>query len=185
VLPLAFTLAACTGLSAPVVPSVVDNSKGEALATAGPAKLTGTGRNVNAFPLVNGSFTLTLRASDGNTGAVTGIYTGEATVSEHGTPTANLDIHITGASGIGSAVTAIEARGMRAFVDEGDFALTMTLNSSLTKSPLHVTVRGASSLSCSPLHRILVSMHGTDEARGGLIAMTLDLQHEVERTGCS
>jgi len=139
--------------------------------------------DVNTYPLVNGSFTLALRTDDGRVGTVTGTYTGEAVVSEHGTATATLNPQTTGASGIGSTVTAITADGSREFVDEGPFVLSLTLISSLTKSPLHSVVRGTSRLSCSPSHRIVVHMHGTDSARG-FLEITMDLQHEVERTGC-
>ena len=44
-------------------------------------------RTVNTYPLVNGSFTLALRTDDGRVGTVTGTYTGEAVVSEHGVAT--------------------------------------------------------------------------------------------------
>lgn len=112
-----------------------------------------------------------------------GTYSGQAIVSEHGARTATLELQITETSGIGSTITAVEAEGTRAFVDEGDFALSMVLTSSLTKSPLRVTVRGTSHISCSASHRIQVAMHGSDSVRG-FLDITADLQHEVERTGC-
>lgn len=139
---------------------------------------------MNTYPLVNGSFTLTLHADDGSVGTVTGTYTGEAIVAEHGTRTATLDLQTTGASGIGSTITAIAAEGSREFVDEGEFVLSLTLTSSLTKSPLRATVRGTSRLSCGSSHLIVVHMHGTDSVRG-FLEITMDLQHEVERTGCN
>jgi hypothetical protein len=180
---LALTLAACGGTEAPWAPSAVERAPNDVSAIGNPAALVATSRAVNTFPLVNGSFTLTLAASDGTVGTVKGTYSGEAIVSEHGVRTATLELQITQTTGIGSTITAIEAEGTRAFVDEGDFALSMLLTSSLTKSALRVTIRGTSHVSCSASHRIQVTMHGTDSARG-FLEVTADLQHEVERTGC-
>jgi len=179
---LAFAPAACSQMSAPLAPSEVAQSA-NAATVASPTRLSAMSRAVNTYPLVNGSFTLTLRADDGRVGTVTGTYTGEAIVSEHGSATATLDLQITETSGIGSTVTAIAAEGSREFVDEGPFVLSLTLTSSLTKSPLRATVKGTSRLSCSSSNLIVVHMHGTDWARG-FLEITADLQHEVERTGC-
>ena len=180
---VAFIPAACSGPSAPVAPSVVERPASD-VSLGHSTQLTGT-KVANTYPLVNGSFTLTLRAEDGRDGTVTGTYTGEATVSEHGMSTATLELQVTATSGIGSTITAIEASGTRAFVSEGDFALALRLTSSLTKSPLRVTFKGTSQLSCSTSHRVLVAMHGTDAPRGGFLEIAMDLQHEVEQTGCS
>ena len=182
-IPLALTLAACSGTEKPLAPSAIELAPSDLSSINNAAAFVTTSRMVNTFPLVNGSFTLTLLASDGSVGTVKGTYSGEAIVSEHGIRTATLALQITQTSGIGSTITAIEAEGTRAFVDEGDFALSMLLTSSLTKQALRVTVRGTSHLSCSASHRIQVTMHGTDSARG-FLEITADLQHEVERTGC-
>jgi hypothetical protein len=180
---LAFVSAACSQGAAPLAPSSVEQLS-DASRSGDPTRLSTTSRSVNTYPLVNGSFTLTLHADDGSVGTVTGTYTGEAIVAEHGTRTATLDLQTTGASGIGSTITAIAAEGSREFVDEGEFVLSLTLTSSLTKSPLRATVRGTSRLSCGSSHLIVVHMHGTDSVRG-FLEITMDLQHEVERTGCN
>ena len=181
--PLSLILSAYSGIGAPSAPSVVEHARSDTSAIGNPSTLVTTSRAVNTFPLVNGSFTLTLAASNGSVGTVKGTYSGEAVASEHGIGTAMLEVQITETTGIGSTITAIQADGTRAFVDEGDFALSMLLTSSLTKSPLRVTVRGMSHLSCSASHRIQVAMHETDSTRG-FLGITADLQHEVERTGC-
>ncbi len=181
---LTLTLSSCSGTATPMAPSVVEQLPSDVSVISKPTALVEPSREVNGFPLVNGAFTLTLSASDGSVGTVKGTYTGEAVVSEHGSRTATLELQITETSGIGSAVTAIEAEGTRAFIDEGDFALSLLLTSSLTKSPLRVTLRGTSHVSCSASHRILVTLHGTDSTRG-FLEITADLQHEVERTACS
>jgi hypothetical protein len=182
---LALTLSACSGTGAPVAPSAVEQAAGDASPISNPPAFLTTSRAVNTVPLVNGSFTLTLAASDGSVGTVKGTYAGDAVVSEHGSQTATLHLQITETSGIGSTISAIEAEGTRHFIDEGDFALSLLLTSSLTKSPLRVTLRGTSQVSCSASTppRILVTLHGTDSARG-FLEITADLQHEVERTGC-
>jgi len=165
-----------------MAPSAVEQAASDVSPIGNPAVLVETSRAVNTFPLVNGSFTLTLSASDGS-GTVKGTYTGEAAASEHGLRTATLDMQITETSGIGSTVTAIEADGTGAFIDEGPFAVSLVLTSTLTKSPLRVMVRGDSHVSCSASHRILVALHDTRSTRG-FLDTTADLQHEVERTGC-
>lgn len=180
---LALSLAACSGTRATLAPSAVEPVRSDTSEISNPSTLVTASRAVNTFPLANGSFALTLAASDGSVGTVKGTYSGEAIVSEHGMRTATLELQITETSGIGSTITAIEADGTRAFVDEGDFVLAMLVTSSLTKSALRVTVRGTSHLSCSASHRIQVAMHGTDSTRG-FLGVTADLQHEVERTGC-
>jgi hypothetical protein len=180
---LTLTLAGCSGTVAPIAPSVVELLPSEVSLISKPAALVETSREVNTFPLVNGSFTLTLSATDGSVGTVTGTYTGQAVVSQHGNGTVTLALQITQTSGIGSTIAAIEAEGTRSFIDEGDFALSLRLTSSLAKSPLRVTVRGMSHVSCSAAHRIRVTLHGTDSTRG-FLDITADLQHEVERTGC-
>jgi len=166
----------------PMAPSVVERLPTGA-SVSNPPALVALSQAVNTFPLVNGSFTLALSTSDGRVGTLQGTYTGEAAVSEHGNKSATLELQITGTSGIGATVTAIQGEGTRAFIDEGDFALSLLLTSSLTKSPLRVTLRGMSRVSCSASHRILLTLHGTDSTRG-FLDITADLQHEVGQTMC-
>ena len=180
---LALTLSACSGTAAPLAPSAVEQAPSDVSPISHPAALVTTSRTVNTVPLLNGSFTLTLAASDGSVGTVKGTYSGEAVVSEHGVPTATLQLQITETSGIGSTITAIEADGTRAFAGGGDFALSMLLTTSLTKSPVRVTLRGTSQVSCTALNKIQVTMHGTDSTRG-FLEITGDFQHEVGNAGC-
>jgi hypothetical protein len=179
---LTLTLPGCSGPAAPIAPSVVEQLPSDVSPISHPAALVETSRAVQTFPLMNGSFTLTLSASDGSVGTVKGTYTGKVVVSDNGNRAATLDLQITETSGIGSTITAIEAEGTRAFIDEGDFVLSLLLTSSLTKSPLRVTIRGTSQVSCSASH-ILVTLHGTDSTRG-FLEITADLQHEVGQAGC-
>lgn len=183
VISLVLTSAACAGTGPLSAPSAIEQAPSDLSAISHAAASLTPSRAVNTFPLVNGSFTIALAASDGSVGTVNGTYSGEATAPEHGVRTATLSLQITETSGIGSAITAIEADGTRAFIDEGDFALSILLTSSTKKSPLRVIVRGASHLSCSASHRIQVTMHGTDSTRG-FREITADLRHEVERSGC-
>ena len=150
---LALTLPGCSGATTPITPSVVEQLPSDVSPVNGPAAPLATSRAVNTFRLVNRSFTLTLSASDGSVGTVSGTYAGEAVVAEHGSRNATLELQITETSGIGSTITALTADGTRSFIDEGDFALSLLLTSSLTKSPLRVTVRGTSHVSCSASHR--------------------------------
>jgi hypothetical protein len=184
VISLSLTLPGCSGTVAPIAPSAVEQLPSDVSPISKPAALVETSRAIPTLLPVNGSFTLTLAASDGGVGTVKGTYAGNVAVSEHGSQTATLPLQITETSGIGSTITAIEAEGARHLIDEGDFALSLLLTSSLTKSPLRVTVRGTSQLSCSVSHLILVTLHGTDSTRG-FLEVTADLQHEVESgAGC-
>jgi hypothetical protein len=186
VVSLTLTLPGCSGAATPIAPSAVEQLPSDVSSISKPAALVETSRKDNTFPfpLVSGSFTLTLNAADGGVGTVKGTYGGEVVVSEHGSQTATLHLQITETSGIGSTISAIEAEGTRHFIDEGDFALSLLLTSSLTKSPLRVTIRGTSQLSCSASQLILVTLHGTDSTRG-FLEITADLQHEVEiGAGC-
>jgi len=183
VICLALIFPGCGGTATPMAPSAIEQLPNDISPISSPPAAFATSRAVNTFDLVNGSFTLTLSASDGSVGTVKGTYTGEALVAAHGSQTAILELQITETSGIGSTVTAIDADGTRAFIDEGDFALSLRLTSSLAKSPLRVTVRGTSHVSCSASHRIQVTLQGTDSTRGFLEA-TADLHHEVEQSAC-
>ena len=183
VISLALTLPGCGGRATPIAPSVVEPLPNDISPISSTPALIAASRAVNTFGLVNGTFTLTLTASDGSVGTVKGTYAGEAVVAAHGSQTATLQLQITETSGIGSTVTTIEADGTRAFIDEGEFALSMLLTSSLTKSPLRATVRGTSHVSCSASHRILVTLQGTDSTRG-FLEITADLHHEVEQSAC-
>jgi len=180
---LAVTLTGCSGSATPPAPSIVEQLPTDVSLTRSPAPLVATSQTVNTFPLVNGSFTFALTATDGSVGTLKGTYTGEAIVPAHGSKSTVLELQITETSGIGSTITAVAAEGSRAFIDEGDFALSLSLTSSLTKSPLRLMVRGTSHVSCSASHRILLTLHGTDSTRG-FLDITADLQHEIERTGC-
>ena len=180
---LAVTLPGCSGSAGPLAPSVVEQLATDVSLTSSPVPLVATSQAVNTFRLVNGSFTLTLSASDGSVGTVAGTYAGNAVVAEHGNQNATLELQITDTSGIGSTITAIKADGTRAFIDEGDFALSLLLTSSLTKSPLRITLRGTSHVSCSASHQILVTLQGADSTRG-FLEVAAELHHEVDHTGC-
>jgi hypothetical protein len=142
-------------------------------------------RVVTTFPLLNGSFTLRLRAAGGSAGTIKGTYTGQAVASVPGNTNATLDLHISETSGVGSTITGLQADGTGAFVGEGDFTLSLALASPATKSPdgSRATLRGTSRLSCSASHLIVVTQHGTDSAPK-FLEITIDLQHEVGLTGC-
>jgi hypothetical protein len=140
---------------------------------------------VSTFPLLTGSFTLSLRAADGIAGTVKGTYTGQAVAAVPGNTTAALDMEISETSGAGSKVTGLQAEGTGAFVGEGDFTISLTLESSTSKAVdgLKATLRGTSRVSCSASHRILVTQHAT-QSTPKFLEIAIDLQHEVGRTGC-
>jgi hypothetical protein len=146
--------------------------------------LVAPARVVTTFPLLAGSFTLTLRAPDGSVGAVNGTYTGRAIAAVPGNTTAALDLHIGQTTGLGTSISSLQAEGSGAFVDEGDFRLAVTFNSAdRPGNGGRAILRGTSRLSCSASHLIVVTQHGTQSApKFGEIA--IDLRHEVEHTGC-
>jgi hypothetical protein len=142
-------------------------------------------RLVADFPLLNGTFTLSLRTDTGETGTVRGTYTGTATVGIPGSAKASLDMHITQTTGAGSAMTGIRADGSGAFAGEGAFTLSMKLSSSAAKmNNATITFRGTSQISCSASSRILVTQHAT-ASTSGLPGLTIDMQHEVGSSECS
>jgi hypothetical protein len=140
----------------------------------------------NSFPLLNGSFALTLRAADGSVGSVLGTYTGQADAPASGNTTAKLDLQITNASGIGAGVSRLQSDGgTGAFVGEGDFTLSLEFAFASTKSTddIHMKLKGTAQISCSESNRILVTLHGTDST-SKFVEITIDLHHEVGFTTC-
>jgi hypothetical protein len=182
---LAFAVPGCAGPVAPDALAPVPQAANGSRLVSDPMALLTPARIVTTFPLLAGTFTLSLRAADGVAGTVKGTYTGQAVASVPGNTTAALDLHITETSGVGSAVTGLQAEGSGAFVGEGDFMLSLTLVSSTSKSVdgLKANLRGTSRLSCSASHRILVTQHGT-QSTPKVLEITIDLQHEVGQTGC-
>jgi hypothetical protein len=184
---LALVISACTGPSAhdSVLPGPSAISSSELLSN--PMSLATPSRVVTTFPLLDGSFTLTVRAADGTVATIQGNYTGEAVASMPGNTTATLNVQIAETAKSGSAVTGIRAEGSGAFIGEGDFTLSLTLTSPTTKSSdgseVKVSVRGTSLITCSATSRILVTQRGSGSTpRLGDVA--IDLQHEVGNTGC-
>jgi len=182
---LAFVAPACTG--SPIAPDalgpVPHAASGSAVA-ATPMTLVTTRRVVNTVPLLNGSFTLTLRTADGSTGTIEGTYTGEAVVSVPGNTNAALDLLISGTSGVGTTITGLQADGTGAFVGEGDFTLSLALASAAKKlDGSRAMLRGTSQLSCSTSHLIVVTQHATDSTPK-FPEITIDLHHEVGNAGC-
>jgi hypothetical protein len=148
------------------------------------ARLT-TDRLVAEFPLLNGTFALSLRTDTGATGIVRGTYTGTATVGIPGAAKASLDMHITQTTGAGSLVTGIRADGSGAFAGEGDFTLSLKLASSAAKmNNGNINFRAGSRIACSAAHRVLVMQHAT-ASTSSLPALTIDMQHEVGSSECS
>lgn len=181
---LAFTASACTSPVAPGALSPLSQESASRLVPDTADRVT-TNRVVNSFSLLNGSFTLTLRAADGTAGTVTGTYTGQAVAAVPGQTTAALTLNITGRTGVGSIVSGIQAEGTGAFIGEGNFSLSLALALATTKSPdtSRATLRGTSQVSCSASHQILVTQHGTD-ATPKFLEITIDLRHEVGQAGC-
>ena len=182
---LAFATSGCA--AGPVAPSAlapVQQAPSAVLVSNVTVPLT-PARVVTTFPLQNGSFTLSLRTVDGIAGAIKGTYTGRVVASVPGNTTAALDVHISETSGVGSAVTGLQAEGSGAFVGEGDFMLSLTLASSTSKAVdgLKANLRGTSRLSCSASQLNLVTQHGT-QSTPKFVEITIDLQHEVGSTHC-
>jgi len=149
----------------------------------GSPALASTSRVVNSFPLVNGTFTLSLIAADGTEGTITGTYTGQAVAAIPGTTTAALDMLVSSTTGPIGTVTGLAASGSGAFLGGGDFSLTLTVSTSTIKQDIKATLRGTSTLSCSSASRPLVTQHGTGST-SKFIAVTIDMQHEVGNAGC-
>jgi hypothetical protein len=175
---------ACAGPVAPsALPPAPQAVSGSAFAQES-AGLTAS-RFTTDFPLMNGTFTLSVRTDTGTTGTVRGTYTGTATVGIPGSSKAQLDIHITERTGAGLLVTGIRADGAGAFAGEGAFALSVKLASSVSKiDNAKIMFRGTSQISCSASGLILVTQHSTSST-SSLPGLTLDMQHEVGSTECS
>ncbi len=175
---------ACAG---PVAPSALPPASQALVGSAfekESAPLTAD-RLVADFPLLNGTFTLSLRTDTGATGTVRGTYTGTATVGIPGSAKASLDMHITQTTGVGSLITGIRADGSGAFAGEGAFTLSVKLASSAAKmNNANTNFRGTSQISCSASNRVLVTQHATASA-SGLPGLTIDMQHEVGSSECS
>jgi len=144
------------------------------------------GRVTVSFPLINGVFSITLRTADGSIGTISGTYTGQAVAAIPGNTTASLELHIVQATGAGSLITGLEADGVGAFVDEGNFTLSLKIASSASKilDGSKVILRGTAQLSCSASHRTVVTQHATDSTPR-FAELTIDLQHEVGTSQCS
>ena len=67
---LSLAFQGCGKTAVPIAPSAVDQLPGAVSPVSNPAAFVTASRAVNTFPLVNGSFTLTLGASDGSVGTV-------------------------------------------------------------------------------------------------------------------
>ena len=138
------------------------------------------------FPLLNGSFTIRFRGTDGGLGTITGRYTGTA-VSTDGRTDADLDLQITDSSGLGSDVTELDASGSGAFVDHGEFTLSLSIMVSSSKrsdgsTRVRTILRGTSGVSCTG-GRILITQRGTGSTpRLGTIEVVL--QHVLGSAGC-
>jgi hypothetical protein len=152
---LTFAVPGCAGPVAPDALAPVPQAANGSRLDSNPMALLTPARVVTTFPLLTGSFTLSLRAADGIAGTVKGTYTGRAVAAVPGNTTAALDLHITETSGVGSAVTGLQAEGSGAFVGEGDFTLSLKLVSSTSKlvDRLKATIRGTSRVSCSASHQ--------------------------------
>lgn len=183
---VALVIPACSGPTGPdsLMPERVASLGGDRLSAS--SVNAGVARRIDAtFPLVNGSFTLTLRGTDGSLGTVTGQYSGSATI--HGQTSTDLDVEITATTGIGSTVTELAVEGSGAFVDEGDVTLVLSfVLSGATPSGdavIRMIVRGTSRISCSAAERILVTQRAVGSTpRVGTIE--IQLQHEVVNTEC-
>jgi hypothetical protein len=181
-LALALSVSACAG---PVGPSAAPVPQAETLSgSVSPSTdALWSSRAVTTFPLLNGTFTLSLRTADGTAGTIKGTYSGEATAVVPGNTTATLEMQISETSGYGSAISGLLAEGSGAFVGEGDFSLTVSL-SSAARQDVKATLRGTSRLSCAASQRILVTQHAR-ASTPKFVELTIDMQHEVGRTGCS
>jgi hypothetical protein len=186
-LPLIALAFAVPGCGDPVAPDAlaVPQAANDSRLDSNPLALLTPAKVVTTFQLLNGSVTLSLRAADGSAGTVKGTYTGRAVASAPGNTTAALELQIAETSGAGSAVTGLQAEGTGAFVDEGDFTLSLRLASSTSKSVdgLKATLRGTSRLSCSASNRILVIQDAT-QSTPKFLEVKIDLQHEVGSTQC-
>src|SRR5512132_2187655 len=108
---LTFALSGCAGPVAPDALAPAPQAATGSRLDSNPMALLTPARVITTFPLLSGTFTLSLRAADGSAGTIKGTYTGRAVAKVPGNTTATLDLHITETSGVGSAVTGLQAEG--------------------------------------------------------------------------
>lgn len=116
---------------------------------------------------------------------MTGTYTGQAVTAIPGNTTAALELDIKKTTGAGSLITGIEATGVGAFVDEGDFTLSLKIMSSAKMlDGSKVIFKGSTELSCSASHQIVVTQRASDSTPK-FPEITIEFQHDVGNTACS
>lgn len=177
----AVIISAC---SEPLAPGTIGPSTFPSqVPSSGPAQSVETQRQNATFSLVNGSLRTVFTQGGSTVGTINGTYSGSSSNPIPGRATATLgNIQIRQATGVVSGVTTVKAEGSGAFVDEGEFALTLSLLTSEGRTMV-VKVRGTSALSCTAEGRIRVTMRGTgSDPRLGNVAVVL--QHEVAESTC-
>ena len=177
----AVIISACTE---PLAPGTIGPSTFPSLVpSSSPAQSIDTQRTTATFSLVNGSLRVVLTEGSSTIGTINGVYSGSSSNPIPGRATATLgNVQILQATGVVSDVTTVKAEGSGAFIDEGEFALTLSLLTSEGRT-IVVKVRGTSALSCTAEGRIRVTMRGTgSDPRLGNVAVVL--QHEVTESTC-
>jgi hypothetical protein len=146
-----------------------------------PNSIAGASR-LHDFSLLGGMFLLTTDAGD----TIAGTYTGEASVTIPGQDTASLQLTVSGGTGIFNGATgSLTGNGIGAFTGEGNFVLVLSGSLATTAQPvdIHVSVKGASVISCAPEERILLRLQGQGVA-GRFGRLTTAFSHQVSNTSC-
>jgi len=141
-----------------------------------------TSLDVVVFPLLNGAFTIANKTGD----RISGTYTGTATfdASQKGSVTLQVSAG-SGAFAGAAGQLVLDASG--AITGEGQFSLSgggeLTLANG-RRADVALSLKGTSTVSCSPSARILISQSAVGNVRH-VGRVEAQLTHEVGNTGCT
>jgi hypothetical protein len=153
------------GVSSSVAPKLALSPASAAVDTSPMSRLSSRpfGQTTNTYSLSNGKFTVTASPVD----SFGGDYTGLASVSSSGRPTATLDLNVSTGTGVfAGALGSLSGVGAGAFIGEGPFSLGLDGFISTTldrRFRVKLEVTGTSSASCSPPN-IVLTLNGTGDA---------------------
>jgi hypothetical protein len=182
-LVITMTAAAC-GHASPAAPDAGTAHAATALMALSPTLAAAPGSSATAtaavtFPLSAGTFTITGRKAT----QISGVYTGETSVS-NGVSTTTLRLEVQGGTGgLAGAAGVLEGKGTGAFTGEGKFSLLVSgflSTAEKKKSKFTASLQGSSTISCDS-GQVIVSLHadGPDDTKSGA-----EMRHVVGNAGC-
>jgi hypothetical protein len=180
---ITMTAAACSHAS-PAAPDTAAARADAALMAPSPTLAAAPGSSATAtaavtFPLSAGTFTIAGRKGT----QISGVYTGETSVS-NGVSTTTLQLEVQGGTGgLAGAAGVLEGKGTGAFTGEGKFSLVVSgflSTDAKKKSKFTASLQGWSTISCDN-GQVIVSLHadGPDDAKSGA-----EMRHVVGNAGC-